>query len=469
LTVRSHEAPAGNGRGLTGKLIDASRGLTFEALPAGVVEVAKQCVLDWLGVAIAGSSEPVVTMLADALLPDGARDGSANLVSGGRARARDAALVNGAAGHALDFDDVVWAMTGHPTAPTLPALLAVAEERGATGKSLLTAFVAAVETECRIGQALTDAHYEAGFHSTATLGAFGATAGCSHLLGLDYEQSQSALGVAATTAAGLKSAFGTMSKPMQVGNAASVGVLAAYLAEAGFAGPHDALERPQGFAATHTPMFDPRAARSDFGDPWYVRQVLFKYHAACFLTHSTIEGILVIRDQRGIRADQVEEVILRVDPGHLSVCNIQQPRTGLEAKFSLRHTAALAMTDGEASESAFIGDRINSPAIQALRDRVRVMPVAGQPVHTTDVRVRTQNGDEHTAAVDMAVPADDSQLPIQRARLSEKFLSLAAPVVGAHTSRRLLESVLHLEEFSSVAEITSRLTAETTSMEGRRG
>jgi 2-methylcitrate dehydratase PrpD len=441
--------------GLTQHLVDEARFCRFEDLPEAVVRVAKHCMLDWLAVALAGAREPAARLLRDELVEPGTT-GPCTLLDGSSAGAREAALINGTAGHALDFDDVVWVMTGHPTAPLLPAVLAMAELADASGRDLLTAFVAGFETESRIGAAVAPGHYDAGFHATATLGTFGAAAGSARLLGLDDDQWQHALGIAATTAAGLKSMFGSMSKPMHAGNAAAQGLLAARLARRGFTAAADSLERPQGFGPTHTATFAPSAGMTAFGAPWYVREVLFKFHAACFLTHSTIEGLLRLKETEHLTADDIHEVVLRVEPGHLAVCNIPEPRSGLEAKFSLRFTAAMALLTGRTDEAAFTDEVVADPRFVALRDRVRVEAEPGRPHHETDVQVRTRDGRTLGVRVDMQRWAADDELDAQERRLVAKFHSLTGT---GQAAERLLQAVLRVEELSSVRELT-RLAAD---------
>src|SRR5580704_14982818 len=205
-------------------------------------ELARQCVLDYLGVAIAGAADPLVQIVFDELAEAGGAPQAS--VVGRRARlpALAAALINGAAGHALDYDDVNMAMPGHPSVAILPGLLALAEWRRSSSREVITAFVAGYETACRIGAALLPGHYNLGFHSTGTVGSFGAAAACARLLGLDAEATAVALGIAGTQAAGPKSQFGTMCKPFHAGKAAQNGLLAARLAARGFSSRADIIE-----------------------------------------------------------------------------------------------------------------------------------------------------------------------------------------------------------------------------------
>src|SRR5262249_47436116 len=211
-----------------------------------------------------------------------------------------------------------------------PAVLALGEQRRVSGRDLIAAFVAGFETECRAGQIVLPGHYQAGWHATATLGTFGAASASAHLLGLDEERWRMALGIAGTSAGGMKSMFGTMCKPFHAGNAAANGLRAAQLAERGFSSNPDVVETAQGFAATHTTTFYPERVESWSEGRYAIRDVLFKYHAACFGTHATIEGVLRLKERERLTPDAVESITLRVPPGNLTVCNIQEPVTALE-------------------------------------------------------------------------------------------------------------------------------------------
>jgi 2-methylcitrate dehydratase PrpD len=212
-------------------------------VPSSVRRVAGQCILDWVGCATAGATEPAVAILLAALEPPG---GASSLVGGGAARPRDAALINGTAGHALDFDDTSTAMFGHPTAPVLPAVLALSEHLDATGAELLHAFITGVEIETRLGAAIGGAHYAKGWHATATIGVMGAATACERLLDLDVDLFAQALGIAASQSAGLKANFGTMTKPLHAGSAAERGLTSALLAAEGFSSNADAFAATQG-------------------------------------------------------------------------------------------------------------------------------------------------------------------------------------------------------------------------------
>src|SRR6266849_2069867 len=307
------------GPSLTRALVDAVRSLRYEDLPDDVREVGRHCVLDFLGCALAGAAEPPVEILvATVVRPE--RSTEAALIGRPERAARlTAALVNGTAGHALDFDDTHTRMNGHPSAPVLPALLALAETENADGCRFLTALVAGIELECRLGALLGGRHYEIGFHSTGTVGTFGAAAACAHLLGLEGDRWLHAIGNAGSEAAGLKAAFGTMTKPLHAGR-------------------------------------------------FLIRETLFKYHAACYLTHAAIEAARRLREEHGLDPQAIESVVVTVAPSLLGVCNIADPRTGLEGKFSLRATTALALLGEDTGAVATYSDaKMSAPSVVRLR------------------------------------------------------------------------------------------------------
>src|SRR5579862_7833339 len=358
------------GTSLTRTLAERACAVTYEALPEPVRELARQCVLDYLGVGLAGSDDELVRILLEELAEAGGAAQAWVIGHSARLPVLSAALINGAIAHALDYDDVHLAMPGHPSVAILPALLALAEERKASGKAVIAAFVAGYETCCRIGMAIRPGHYTRGFHATGTVGAFGAAAACAHLLGLDAEATGRALGIAGTQSAGLKSQFGTMCKPFHAGKAAQNGLLAARLAARGFSSRPDLVECEQGFAATHAPEFQPEKALAEPKQGFHIFGNLFKYHAACYMTHAPIECGRQLREQ-GVAPDAIAAIKLRLHQATDRVCNIPAPTDGLEAKFSLRQTVAMALSGVDtASLGAYSVATATDPALMALRERV---------------------------------------------------------------------------------------------------
>lgn len=442
---------------LTGRLAAEAAALRFSSLPPEVVLAAKQCLLDAIGVGLAGSTTEPARLAAKAALEDCPEGPCSILGSSATTNASGAALANGTAMHALDYDDMSVPLCGHPTAPLLPALLALAELSGASGRDLLTAFVAGYEAECRIGAAVDPSHYARGFHATATVGTIGAAVGAGHLLGLDAGALERAIGIAATEAAGLKSMFGTMCKPLHAGRAAASGILAARLARDGFTTAMDALAIAQGFASTLADELDADELSRPYGEPWHVLGNLFKFHAACYFTHGAINAALHARREQ-LQAERLASAEIRVDPAHLSVCNIVDPTTALEGKFSLRYAAAVALERGSADESCFTDMLVSTPSLVALQQRIEVVGDDSLGPYDTVVTFTEGSAErryaEHTGRPRWA-QSPDEQTPALRA----KFADLVSPLLGDTVAGDVAETILGLERADDVSVLRRLLSS----------
>jgi len=416
----------------------------FEQIPGAAREVAKQALLDFIGVTVAGSDEPLSRMLRDQVADEGGHPQAQLIGTRARASTIQAALVNGAAGHAHDYDDVHTAMNGHPTVPVAPGVLALCEHLAATGRELITAFSAGVDVECILGRYAGPAHYAKGWHATGTLGTFGAAAAAARLRGLSVDDTARAFGIAGTQAAGLKAQFGTMCKPLHAGHAAATGVQAAALASRGFGSRTDILEAEQGFMATQADSASEERFASALAQPAYSQDICFKYHAACYLTHSSIEATNHLCASNAFDPHDIERIEIRVNRGHFGVCNIAAPRTGLEAKFSLRFTAAMALAGVDTSSIAiFTDDLTRDPALIALRDKVHVL-AHDEPNPDSIVTIMTRSGGQFSDAVNVAVPLRD--LDAQWGKLEHKFHALTDAKLGQTRAAELAACVKRLEQ-----------------------
>lgn len=441
-------------------MVARAHAVAARPLPPAMDVIARQCVLDWVGVALAGSSEPLTAILAAAALEDGSAPAVSIVGRAQRASPRLAALVNGAAGHAIDYDDANVAAQGHVTAAVLPAALAIGQLRKVGGSALLRAFAAGYEMAGMVGTFLGRSHYERGFHGTVTVGSFGAACAASVLMGLDARTTAVALGIAATQAGGLKAQFGTMCKPLHAGKASENGVFAAQLASRGFTGHPAVLEAPQGFAEA-TSLDPDRLAPLEPADGSHLQANLFKYHAACYGTHATIEAVARLRSEHGLAAADIDRIEIDVEPGAERMCNIEAPRTGLEAKFSLRLNAALAVAGENTAAPATYNDlTVVRPDLQALRDRVsvRFMP-PGWSRMLAEVRILTRDGRRLSARHDSGLP--DPDVLRQGERLRRKFMALASPVVGEANAITIARVIEDLDQLEDVGSLMSMLEATT--------
>jgi 2-methylcitrate dehydratase PrpD len=438
---------------LTEFLAFQATNLRYEDIPEPVRTLARQCVLDYLGVGIAGADDPLVRMLIDEMAEAGGAPQASVIARKTQLPALSAALVNGAAAHALDYDDVNMAMPGHPSVAILPGLIALAEFKAASGRDLITAFVAGYETACRIGLALQPGHYNLGFHSTGTLGSFGAAAACARLLGLQTIPTAAALGIAGTQAAGLKSQFGTMCKPFHAGKASQNGLLAARLAARGFTSRADIIECMQGFAPTHGPDFAPEAARTTPEKGFHLFANLFKYHAACYLTHAPIECARRLREEHRLEPVDIAGITLRLDASCERVCNIPAPVDGLQSKFSLRQTVAMALAGVDtASLGAYSVENALDPVLVRLRERVRLDWQDAWPQTMSELELELADGRHVTARHDAGIPAAD--ISEQGERLAAKFDALVEPVLGSPRTDELREVISDLDGITDIGRLT---------------
>ena len=303
----------------------------FEDCPPAAVDAARRAITDCLGVMLAGSTEPAARIVQAVAQAEGGTPLCTIVGTGRRTGGVWAALANGTAAHALDFDDTNFAMMGHPSAPVLAAALAAGELGLATGQDLVHAFLLGFEVETTVAEVINPAHYEHGWHATCTLGTLGAAAAASRLLGLDIAQTATALAVAASQASGLKENFGTMTKPFHAGHAARSGVLAALLAREGWTASEQAIEGPQGYLHAFSAGRREPAALTTLGAPWKITTtgVAVKPYPSCACTHSIIDGALELRRTHDLQPLQIASVVIGVNKAVPNILIHSDPKNGL--------------------------------------------------------------------------------------------------------------------------------------------
>ncbi|PLQ00522.1 MmgE/PrpD family protein [Cupriavidus pauculus] len=418
-----------------------------DTLPASVSRIARHSLLDWFAVACAAWQEPPVQILLADIRDEGATP-RATLLDGSRASAVQAALVNGTASHVLDFDDAHLQSRVHPSVPLWPAILAQAEAGRHGGAAALAAFAAGVELQSRVASLMGEDHYRLGWHNTATLGTLGATTAVAALLGLDTERTAHALGIACTQAGGLRALFGTMGKPLHAGHAAAIGLRAARLAARGFTAVTDILEREQGFAALYAGQWDADRVWQDAATP-RVHGIVYKYHASCYGTQAPIDACLQLRQAHAFQPGDIEMVDVAIEPQYLDVCCIANPCTPSEAKFSIAHMAALALSGRSTVAAGSFADARDDPAISALRARIRVQGDAAMPRANARATVTLTDGCTHVSHCDASRPETD--LDRQEARIASKARALLAPVLGEARAEALIATALACEGLDDVA------------------
>ncbi|MBX2879403.1 MAG: MmgE/PrpD family protein [Granulosicoccus sp.] len=415
------------GIGISRRIANYAIGTRFENPLSAEFENSMNCLsmslLDWLAVGRAGVEEPVSTLVRTMNMADGGLPQASIFGSTTRLPLRLAAQINGTTTHALDYDDTHFLHVGHTSVVVMSSTLAIAEAQGASVQQMLEAALIGSEIACHVGHWLGRSHYRAGFHQTATAGVFGATASACRLMKLDIDTTLHALGVATTMASGLTSQFGTMGKPFHAGMAAGRGIEAALLAANGFVSRTDALECAQGFALSH--HADPANLGGDMfelGDRSVFADVQHKYHACCHGLHASLEALAAVQSKHHIEAEDIHRIEIATNPRWLSVCNIQDPVSALESKFSYRHVTALLLSGYDTAALGTYTDALcNDEKLQALRNRVAVH--ADNSLLDTEVMIQIENRDGSTLkhSLDLATPL---ALEARQERILKKCRSL---------------------------------------------
>jgi 2-methylcitrate dehydratase PrpD len=426
--------------------------------PSEARTAAARAVLDTVGVALAGAMQPAARVVQRVIESEG--HGSCRVLGTTlRSTAGNAALANGTAAHALDYDDMCFVSLAHPSAPLVAAALAAADVAGASGTALLDAYVVGFELEGRLGRAMNPRHYQRGWHCTSTVGTIGAAAAASRLLALDVGATAHALAIAASEASGLKENFGTMVKPLHAGLAARNGVLAAQLAKAGMTASASAMDGAQGFLAamdSETPSLD--AVAADLGTRWEIVEtgITVKLYPSCAGTHPTLDALLDLRREHAFTGADVDAIDIGVDPIVPTILIYDRPSSGLEGKFSMPFCAAAAVAQGRVGLDTFDASRIADPAIQAIQARVAMrvdstLDASAPALTQARVTVRLRDGRVLTAAANGARGYHDR--PASDEELATKFLSCAVQAMSEQKAREALEAIRAIETSSDLRSL----------------
>jgi 2-methylcitrate dehydratase PrpD len=436
-------------------LIDTS----FQDLPGEVITQAKRCIMDWVGVAIGGVRHPAISILIETVKELGGARQASILGTPLKSSVLNAALVNGAMSHVLDFDDTHLPAFMHPSAPLLPALLAYGEWKRASGKDFLLAFIMGFEIETRISIAMGGTHFDEGWHPTATMGHFGAAAGVAKLAGLKKEEASSALGLAATQASGIRRVFGSMAKSFHPGKAAADGLLSVLLAQKGYTCPGNTLEGKKDLASLLSRDFNAARGLEGLGQSYTIMKVTFKPFASCLYTHPVIDGIIYLRNRYQLKPDAVENIHCAVSKFCFDGAGQLNPRTALEAKFSTPYCAAIALIEGKAGEDLFVDSLTQNWAIQGFMKKVQLekSPLGEKEAQIT---VRLQDGTTLRHKVDH--PLGDPQNPVSDRELREKAMTFLKPIFKEKGATAILETIGSMEEIRNMGELTSLLTKKKT-------
>lgn len=438
-------------RGFTSDLCQRAILVTYDQLDQAVIERAKLCLLDWIGLAIRGSSEDLAGAIHSLIL-SGEMSGNASVL-GTDIRTNEffAALANGAQGHAIDFDDTHIPSLTHVSASLLPAILAVAQVNGFSGKQVVSAYVAGVDAQVQIGNYLGPILTERGIHATAILGHIGVAASISNLVGLDLERTEMAVGIASTQAAGLQASFGTMSKPLHPGKAAMDGLIAVRLAANGFTGPKDVIECSNGLFATLLGEFPDLKIPDDWVAGSSVLQVSFKPYPSCALTHPVIDAALHLSHELAGDMSRIESIECFVNPIAAQVAGRAEPTTGLSAKFSIQFCAAVALNNSKLGDRDFVDESLRNENVMSLLRKVRLVPDESISTVQAVVRVVLADGSRIEHRIELA--KGNPENPMTKDESLSKFLDVTAASLGQRRGKVIADQCLTIDEMTDVASL----------------
>ncbi len=435
------------------------------AIPMEAREVGKRAILDCLGVALAGSRDPLGRIITNFIKDLGGQRRASVWGKKFKTSSPLAALANGTFGHALDYDDINRTMRGHPTVPVLPAALATGEEMKASGKQVLEAYLIGFEVEAKLGAGLNPHLFENGWHPTAILGVMGAAAAAAKLRKLSPEKVCLALGIAASLACGLRQNFGTMTKPLHPGQAAKNGVIAAKLAQMGFTADAGIVEAKLGYANAFAGLgkYDLNKIAAHLGQPFDILSpgVGFKRYPSCARTHPAIDALLEMVMQKDIRAQDVESIACSGSYTTPQMLIHSRPRTALEGKFSMEFCLALALLERRVELPQFKDQKVQDPKIQetikkvsfSIRPDLNTIENSGNP--STTVKILMKDGREFTKTVDEARGTPQNPLTVEEVR--EKYRHCVKGIQSKKEMEKTIEIVENLEALKKISTLTDLL------------
>ena len=447
---------------ITAKLAQFVVDAKYDAFPPQAIKTAKVAVRDCLGVALAGSREEDAKICAAIAREENAKEETTVIGAGFKTSALSAALANGTAAHAMDYDHS-FTLMGQPTAPIIPATFALGESLGASGRQVIEAYMVGYEVTAKLVHSLSDSNHE-GWHAPSSLGAFGAAAACAKLLGLNAGQTEMALGITASMASGVVANFGTMTKPLHVGHGARNGVLAAKLAKKGFTANAKAIEAASvGYYQTHhggTAVHE--SAIEELGRDYALLSdgLRIKPYPCGGLTHQVIDSVLEFRSKHNLTPDMIDSVAVDVVKHTFDRIAFRVPQNGIQGKFCMPYLVARALIDGKVSLHAFTDEAVRDANVLKLAEKVQMnldttlkkTDPGGRPCRVT---IRLKNGQTYTREAQHS--KGSPEFPMSEDELRGKFTECAREVLSESDSRRVLENIESLEKLSSIGPLCEML------------
>jgi len=430
--------------------------LTFEELPSESIRLAERCFIDTVGVTLAGTTKGA-GKIAKNMMEKVGSNGPASVLGGDQSLSIfDATLVNGTAGHGLDYDDYTMVMPGHPSVTMLPGLLALAEREDVHGKNIITAFTAGFEVMCYLAAPMNPSHYERGWHSTATFGTFGATISAAKILNLDCTQCENALNITASMPAGINHSFGSMTKPLHVGQASRSGITAALLASEGFTGTERAISSDKGFFDLYAGEVTPDEKKlPQLGETWTTAKdgITVKKYPCCGATHTSIAAAQKLKERIEEPIENIEAIEVTTSQLGKDILNYEDPDGELECKFSMHYTVAAALARGKVGLDEFEEESINDQSIQQLRSRVQYVVDDELPYDSSKATVRVKLSDGTVSEEHVNHDPGSKANPLSLAELKNKFMECATRAIPEDAAEEIFNQFDNLREQSNVGKI----------------
>ena len=443
---------------ISGKLGAFAVDIRKRGLPSEVIHAAKRCFLDGMAAMICGAVNPPATLMTEALEEELDHGGAQIIPSGRHAPIRTAALINGAAAHAMEVDDIYRDAVYHPGPPVISAVLAASQSFGNTGDMLLRSLIAGYEVSNRVGEALQPAHYEY-WHTTGTIGTIGAAAGCSVAFELDPSQAKHALANSVTMAAGLQQTFATdsMGKPIHAGHAAETGAMAALLARHGVTGAEGMFEGQRGIGNAMSRNVDWKTVTLKLDDEYTITKMTQKNHTCCGHVFAAIDSIISLASDHQLKAEDIVSINVGTYAKGVEICGNRDPKTIYEAKFSLPYALAVGLIFGRARFNEFSNETLNDPIVRELMSRVdfEIDQAAEEKFpnrRSAIVTVKTSDG-RHLVHHSPTRKGDPDN-PLSDSELEDKFYELVGPVTGSSGADTLLNDCWNLEKLDNINNLS---------------
>jgi len=444
---------------------------TYEDLPSEAIKIAKRCLIDGTGITLSGSTDPSSVILRKYLESLGGKPEASVIGTTLRVPASAAALANGTSAHAQDFDDTqlshspdrIYGLLMHPTTPVMAAALALGATRGISVRDLLTAFLVGFEVECKMAEAINPIHYKKGYHTTGTIGAFGAATACGKVLHLSEQEMRCTLGIVASMSAGIRANFGTMTKPLHAGRAAENGVVAAHLAQLGFTADPDVLENPWGYFKILGDSFDPDKISGKLGSPHTIMDpgISIKPYPSGVLSHPSMNAMLDLVREHHLQPQDVAEIHLHAGSNILNPLRYALPQTGLEAKFSLPFCLASVLLRRGAGIKEFRDEFVRSPQVQELMKRITTIldpEIEAKGYEKILSRVEVKLNDGRVLKKESSPYKGGPENPLSDEELYEKFYSCAGFVLPKERIIHVHQLLKGIEDLRDIRSLILALT-----------